>query len=280
MPKILASLFALVSFLFFQPSVFADANVVVNEFYALGSGDDPDWIELYNRSDSSVNLEGWIIRDETDSNKIALTGYICPKGHRKFDFSNRLNNSGDKIRLFDSESSTTPIDELVYFSNTIPTHPQNQSTSRNPDGDPTWVLMTSPTPTNDNSCTPSPTPTPTPTSSPTSTPTPTPTPVKSPSPTPKTTPTPIPTKSPSPTAKISPAVLGETQDSLQSPTQESTPSPSANPTGTSLSKTKVAAMLTGSGAILIGLSVGFYLWYNKVLYKKEGSQDKDQIGQK
>jgi len=173
MLKIVACLFVLVFFLSFHPPVFADSNVLINEFYALGSGDDPDWVELYNKSDSPINLEDWVIRDETDSNKIDLDGYICQKNFRRFNFSNRLTNGGDKIRLFDLESATLPQDEIVYFSDAIPVHSQGQSTGRNPDGASTWVLMTSPTPTDDNSCTlaptPSPSPSPTPSTSSTST---------------------------------------------------------------------------------------------------------------
>ena len=149
---------------------------------------------------------------------------------------------------------------------------EGKTIGRSPDGTGDMVILASMTQGAPNSqAEPSPSSIPTPT--PTPAPTPTPTPTKSPTPTPKTTPTSILTKSPSPTPKNSPAVLGETQDSLQSPTEESTPSPSANPTSTSPSKTKIAAILTGSGAILIGFSVGFYLWYNKVLARKEEDQN-------
>ena len=265
--KIVACLFALFIFLFFYPPVFADTSVVINEFYALGSGDDPDWVELYNQGEGNVNLEGWLIRDETESNKISLGGYICAKSFRKFEFSNRLNNSGDKIRLFDSESATIPTDEVNYFSDSIPTHSQGQSTSRNPDGTSTWVLMTSPTPTDNNSCTPSPTASPSPTPTPQTSQSPTPTPAKTPSL--KPSPTSQTLKSPAASPKLSPNVLSEKIAGSPSPT----PAPE---TPKESSKVKIASVLTGSGLILIGLSVGFYLWYNKVLFKKEKDQDNKQ----
>src|SRR3989344_3756432 len=273
MLKIVACLFVLVFFLSFHPPVFADSNVLINEFYALGSGDDPDWVELYNKSDSPINLEDWVIRDETDSNKIDLDGYICQKNFRRFNFSNRLTNGGDKIRLFDLESATLPQDEIVYFSDAIPVHSQGQSTGRNPDGASTWVLMTSPTPTDDNSCTlaptPSPSPSPTPSTSSTSTATPT--------PTPKTTST-IATKSPSPTsAKQSPSVLSASdQDSLllaSLSAETSSPSPSPEATPSAMSKTKVAGILAGSGIVLISLSFGFYLWYKKIFRSSPAERD-------
>ena len=276
MLKIVACLFVLVFFLSFHPPVFADSNVLINEFYALGSGDDPDWVELYNKSDSPINLEDWVIRDETDSNKIDLDGYICQKNFRRFNFSNRLTNGGDKIRLFDLESATLPQDEIVYFSDAIPVHSQGQSTGRNPDGASTWVLMTSPTPTDDNSCTlaptPSPSPSPTPSTSSTSTATPT--------PTPKTTST-IATKSPSPTsAKQSPSVLSASdQDSLllaSLSAETSSPSPSPEATPSAMSKTKVAGGLVGSGIVLIGLSISFYFWYHRILGNPKKEQSEGQ----
>lgn len=104
--------------------------------------------------------------------------------------------------------------------------------------------------------TPNPSPSPTPSPIPTPASTPIPTPIKSPSPSPK----PTPKSTPSPSSQTT-AVLGETNDISASP------SPSASPEteSGSLSKTKAAALITGSGAILIALSFGFYLWYSKLL---------------
>lgn len=280
MPKRVAYLFALIFFIFFHPSVFADTGIVINEFYALGSGDDPDWVELYNQSESNVNLEDWLIRDETESNQISLSGYICAKSFRKFEFSNRLNNSGDKIRLFDSESATVAKDEITYFSSEIPAHAQGQSTSRNPDGASYWVLMTSPTPSDNNSCTPQPTP------SPTLSPTPTPasstsqssTSTKSPTPTPKPSATPAKSSSPSPSASNS--VLGSKTEEQLSLTSTSEASPTQSAEGEESkgsSKTKIAAMLTGSGVILIGLSIGFFVLYNKTLNKEDNKEEGKDI---
>lgn len=100
---------------------------------------------------------------------------------------------------------------------------------------------------------PSPSPSPTPTSSAQSSS------PKSPTPTPKATPTQT-------TPVSSPQILGvesTTSATLQSPlvkTPSSTPAPKAGS-----SRTRIAAIATGSGAILIGLSFGFYLWYKRIL---------------
>ena len=111
-----------------------------------------------------------------------------------------------------------------------------------------------------------PTPTPTPTPKPTATPTPTTTTIstKSPTPTPKATP--IPSKTTKPSPKSSPTVLGEQESATPSATPTSEVSPSPQPEKSN-SKTKIAALLTGSGAIIIGTSIAFFLWYRKTLEK-------------
>lgn len=107
--------------------------------------------------------------------------------------------------------------------------------------------------------------------SPSPMPSPTPTPIQSTAKSPSPSPTSV--KSPLPSPKKSPEVLGtvEASSSAQSPTPSPDPSPS--PQIKSQSKTKIAGMLTGSGAIIIGASVGFFLWQKKVLGKKEEGKD-------
>lgn len=101
-------------------------------------------------------------------------------------------------------------------------------------------------------------------------------PPKSPSPSPKNSPSPSP-KSPSPSPKKSPAaILGEKEENLPSSTPAQTPSPSPSPSPspqTSLGKTKVAGILTGAGLVIIGASIGFFLWYQRTIKPKE--EDKD-----
>lgn len=272
MPKLLTILASLTPFLLIGSSVYGQNNITINEFYALGSAEDPDWIELYNKSESSVDLDSWLIRDKTESNKITLSGSICAKGFRKFTFSNKLNNSGDTIRLLDKNGV---VEEAVYFTETVPSHSQNQSTSKIPDGGPMWQTMTSPTPNDDISCnTPSPNPTPTsssvkPTSSPQIT-------SQAKSPSPISSPT-VSTKSPVVTATVtskpSPTVLGEANSqSTASATriaESSLPNPS--PDVSQSQNSKVAASLTGGGLVMVAAAIGLFLWYKG----KEGSKEKD-----
>ena len=127
---------------------YASSSVKITEFVAIAT-EGPDWVEIYNSSASTVSLEGWKIRDSTDSNKKNLTGCISAKGFRKFDFSNKLNNSGDEIRLFDKNDIL--IDSLSYFSAAVPSHQKGESTGRNPDTEDSWQVITTPTPA-DSSC--------------------------------------------------------------------------------------------------------------------------------
>ncbi|MEX2028225.1 MAG: hypothetical protein WD988_01885 [Candidatus Curtissbacteria bacterium] len=99
-----------------------------------------------------------------------------------------------------------------------------------------------------------------PTQSSTSSPSPNTDSVKSPSPTPLPSPTPSKYPSPSPQKTI----LGQSTQSATSQAMPFLPSPSPLSENGS-SNTKTAAMLAGSGLILIGLSAAFYVWYSKLL---------------
>ena len=120
--------------LFYLPAQTATAQagpIKINEFAAVtnGNGANPDWVELYNDSNSIVSLEGWMLRDLTETNKVSLTGCISPNSFRKFNFyTNRLDNGGDLIRLFDQKGSL--IDSVEYFSENIPKHEKGGSTGR------------------------------------------------------------------------------------------------------------------------------------------------------
>jgi hypothetical protein len=124
------------------------SGVKINEFAAITNGNraDPDWIELYNKSNKIISLEGWKLRDSLETSPNNLSGCISPGGFRKFTFSTRLNNGGDDIRLFDKNNNL--IDSLTYFSEKIPSHEKGQSTGRDPDGSAEWKVFSTPTPKN------------------------------------------------------------------------------------------------------------------------------------
>ncbi len=226
------SVFRIILFFLFvsAKTVFA-SSVIINEF---SSANTSDWIELYNTSDSEVNLQEWIVKDTTNnaiwdfsSSSIIPSNGFCTK-----DVGNRLNNKGDRIQLFQGAEEK---DCVAYgngngsFCNGKEFTDIDESlggivVARKPNGTGNWTFNSSTYGySNDDTqepetkvlCyIPSPTPTPTltPTSSPTSTPTKSPTPSK----------LPTPTKSPTPTPLRPSGFAGQ----AKSPTQTLTPSPS------------------------------------------------------
>ncbi len=127
--KIVVAYLLLLTIFVIAPNASAASDVNIDEFYALGGGSgDPDWIVIYNGTNAKIELGNWLIRDSTESNKVELEGAICANNYRKFEFSNRLNNSGDKIRLINTNGTT--VEEIEYFSDSVPSHVEGQSTKR------------------------------------------------------------------------------------------------------------------------------------------------------
>lgn len=212
---------------FFFPKPLFAATVVINEFSTDAS---PQWVELYNKSTSSVDISGWFIDDEGGTQKYTIpTNTIINSGEFKVFESNifYLNNSSSDIaRLL---NGSTVEDSYSYTIG-----PGTGSTyGRQSDGADTWVTFNTPTKNATNN-----TATPVPTS--TSTPTPSPTPTTIPTPT--KTPTPIPTTKPTATSTPKPA-----STTTPSPTVRVTVTPS--PTNT-IPPTKTEAKITTVSAVL------------------------------
>lgn len=216
MKKILALIFLLL--LFFPSKVYAVSDhIVINEFMPHPSPD-PDWVELYNPTNSDIDISGWVIADSS-TNKITIPSstVLNAKQFIYYTFSNKLNNDGDTVRLKESEGSTTSIDEKQYLADPG----INISIGRLPDGQDNWVTFNTSTPgSTNNPSSPTPVPTIVPTETPTITPTVTPTAAPTLEPTPTATPLPTEIPSPSPTIVIIP-----TPTILPSPSVSNSPSP-------------------------------------------------------
>lgn len=236
---LIAFLLFLFYFSFAKPSFAANlSDVVFNEVYydvddAHGKETTPvnEWIELYNKTSSPIDISNWQILDNSSSIKTipASTPTIPVNGVMLISpdvstwnywiidstviklvmgIGNGLSNTGDKLILKDDLGNE--IDKLSYSTNidvwnpAIPRVDEGHSLERNPGGIDNntiadFVDQETPTPgkfiAEYQSPSPSPTPTLSPTPKPTSTPIPTPTPTTKPSNTP--TKTLIPTSKPS-----------------------------------------------------------------------------------
>ena len=108
-------------------SVFAAQNLFINEFLPHPSSGN-DWIEIYNPNDAEVSISGYKLNDSTSQIKEITESTIGPKCFLVLEVSNRLNNSGDSIYLYDKNG--TQQDQQSYS-----TDPGvDTSWSRHPDG--------------------------------------------------------------------------------------------------------------------------------------------------
>lgn len=146
-------------------------SVVINEVYydvdpefgKEGTDSNPDeWIELYNNTDSDINLKDWSISDNSSSRSISHANLIIPaKGFALLAKSsstwsywsvpdsaqkislgqkigNGLSNAGDKLLLYDNNGVI--IDQISYGNNTDVFNPainvvlEGHSMTRNPVG--------------------------------------------------------------------------------------------------------------------------------------------------
>lgn len=163
------SLFIFLFAFFFFPTQI-HAQIIINEFLADPPNDQEEkvgeWVELFNQGLQDVNVEGFVLKDKTDSHRLIISTehtlgstVIQPnefitikRNHSSFS----LNNTDDEIYLFDSTQSATPIDFFAYSSTLT-----NKTWGRLPDGTGDFFPNLDPTPGSPNTKPPDP-PSPTP----------------------------------------------------------------------------------------------------------------------
>ena len=275
MPKIVAYLVVFAYFLFFRPPVFAVNNIFINEFLANQSSGQAEWVEFYNLD--YLDLTGYWIDDDTDfgpdgvgqgSDKKQLTASNLNVSNPTFPyvtlsssmFNDTCGSSCDYVALFSPDGSI--VDQFQYTSEMI--EQEGKTIGRSPDGPNSFTVLSSQTKGSQNSI-PQPSPTPTPQSTTSQSSSPTSTKSKSPSPSPKNSPSPA-------SSKKTFSVLGSSQSAELTASSaaefnlSASPTPSAEPkTEQPSNKMKIAGVVAGTGAIVMGVSVGLYLWYRKRL---------------
>ena len=278
MPKIVACLITLFLFLFFHSPVFADSQVVINEFLADSVSGEGEWVEFYFPS-GPIDISSYYLKDVANTKKTlnslencgnyAVYDLVTSTGNPSDGW---LNNSGqESIFLYDGNDNL--VDSFENWLNPG----EGKTLGRIPDGSGNWQETEKATKCQQNSqALPSPTPIPTPAPSPTSSTSQSSTSTKSPTPTPKPSATPAKSSSSSPSTTPNSVLGSKTEEQLLlTSTPGVSPSQSAEGEQKGSSKTKIAAMLTGSGVILIGLSIGFFVLYNRVLNKSENQKNQE-----
>ncbi|MGW4914099.1 lamin tail domain-containing protein [Streptomyces sp. NPDC004270] len=103
-------------------------DIRINE--VVTTGDVNDSVELYNKGTASVNLSGWILKDDDNGSKYAIAAgtTLAPGGFVAFDVHNAFGlGSDDEARLYLADG-TTLVDSFGWSEHSDP------SWSRCPDG--------------------------------------------------------------------------------------------------------------------------------------------------
>jgi len=138
-------------------------DVLVNEFMASNAttvqdvtGAWPDWIELYNASDETVDLEGWFITDNLENqDKSELPSFVLEPGDFLLLYADddqedgedhvnfSLDAQGEQIGLYGPDGSM--VDEIEFGDQAT-----DVSMGRVPDGSSTWEVLDSASPGSSN----------------------------------------------------------------------------------------------------------------------------------
>ncbi|MCJ7786832.1 lamin tail domain-containing protein, partial [Patescibacteria group bacterium] len=121
-------LFCLIPF----KSLAANLDIVgINEIAWMGTTNsaNDEWVELYNNTDNSVNLDGWQLIAQDGTPKITLSGIIPANGFYLLERTNdetvpgisadliykgALGNNGENLKLYDSSGNLIIIDEINH----------------------------------------------------------------------------------------------------------------------------------------------------------------------
>ncbi len=133
------------------PPVVTIQPIKINEAYSQGTIANPDWIELYNPNNDSINIGGYKIYNLDGKNgtkvKQSIPAGTYLKGKKHFVI---VVNDSNLTNKFDIPASG----EMIWFENStgkaidsvnIPALGIDSSYARKPDGASTWVIANPPT---------------------------------------------------------------------------------------------------------------------------------------
>ncbi len=111
---------------------YPEGSILINEIMFAPLGDEPEWIEIYNASDDTINLKNWYVSDASSEVTITKSDFlIFPKEYlvlskdstilNFYDINSNIitlslptfNNSGDAVAIYDH--AKFKIDSLYYF---------------------------------------------------------------------------------------------------------------------------------------------------------------------
>jgi beta-lactamase superfamily II metal-dependent hydrolase len=126
------------------PCKVTPGQVVINEVLPAPSSGNPEWLELYNPTSKSVNIEYCSIDDAVggkDPLHIPAGTFIAPHGFWSSpNLSSYFNNTGDDARFLKDDESTV-LDSFTFGATGY-----DASWHRTPDGGP-WAVTTTTSPT-------------------------------------------------------------------------------------------------------------------------------------
>ncbi len=254
-------------------------DIKINELLPNPNEGDKEFVEFY--STGTIDLKNYYLKDKADTKKIIDNFQNCGN-YYVWELSTStgegyLNNTGEEsIFLYD------PSDNLIDSYENWSSPEEGLSLGRVPDAGGSFVKNEfTKCAANQEKIDPSPSPSSTPATSPSPTPT-----TKS-SPTPKVSAKASPKSSPTPssaakTASANTQVLGQSDQSsdsgrVVSTTQMFSSPPQSDQGYSQPVSQKVAAILIGAGAILVGFSFMSFMWYKRSLGRANINKEKDRF---
>ncbi len=260
---------------------------------------DGEWFEVYNNTDSPIDINGWIIKDDDrDNHVISNEGPLEIAAHRYFVFcanadssqnggftcsyqydygSFQLANTGDEIVILENDIEIDRVNYNGDFPSPEGASIELKDLSLDNNIGSNWQEANldfgqgdKGTPGAPNSSPPTPTPTPTEAEeAPESTSTPTPTPGL---------PTPTPTKKPTPTPTLTPTPTGEVLEEATPSAEEATPSSEVLGETSRNPLNLLPKILIGLGTLLLLISGGFLLLPKIRRYNIKKDEEIPKIG--